>query len=331
MRVSFCSGIRTLPSDPAPLPQLYREFLELGELAEELGFHRVWLSEHHFAEDDWNPSPLLVLSALATRTQRIRLGTYVTLVAMHHPLRMAEDAATVDILSNGRFDLGFGAGGASIEYETFGINPKESFGRAYEALEIIARCWTEEEFSHAGKYYTFNDVRMRPKPVQRPIPIYSAAMGPQSQARSAERGYHLVSALHSPTWRNYEGLLVEKGRKRQDIEIVSGPLFIHLADSKAQAWDECEAGMHWSIEFYNRRGDEMPLPPLGEFRKLGMAYGQPIPVGTPDEVMKNLRPLKDQPLDELCFQFGFAGMPHDAAKKAMRMFAKECLPEISSW
>jgi len=331
MRVSFCTGIRTLPSDPAPLPLLYRDFLELGELAEELGFYRVWLSEHHFAEDDWNPSPLLVLSALATRTKRVRIGTYVTLIAMHNPLRMAEDTATLDILCDGRFDLGFGAGGSALEYETFGIDPKESFARAYEALDVVRKCWLEEEFSHAGKYYTFNNVRLRPKPVQRPIPIYAAAMGPQSQAKSAERGYHLVSALHSPTWRNFEGLLAENGRRREDADIVSGPIFCHISDNKEKAWDECEVGMQWALDFYARRGQPMEVPPVGEFRNQGTAYRQPIPVGAPEDVMKVLRTYKDEPMDEICLQFGFPGMPQSQAKRAMERFAKECMPEISTW
>lgn len=336
MRCSYTTAIRTLPHRPAPLPQVYQEFLELGVLAEDLGFHRVWLSEHHFAEDDWGPSPLLTLSALAARTRRIQLGTFVTLVAMHNPLRLAEDCATLDILSNGRFSFGFGAGGSEMELRTFGIDPKESVGRSYEALEIMTRCWTEDEFSHHGKYFDFENVRMRPKPVRRPIPIHAAALGPQSLAKSAQRGYNIVSALHSPLWTTYETLLRENGRDPLTVEINSGPLFIHVAESKEKAWDEAEEGMQWSLQFYELHGAQRgaqtaKTPPVGEFRKVGLAYGQPIPIGTPEDVLNALAPLKHAPLDELALGFGYPGMPHEAAKRAMEMFAKECMPEIRSW
>jgi alkanesulfonate monooxygenase SsuD/methylene tetrahydromethanopterin reductase-like flavin-dependent oxidoreductase (luciferase family) len=334
MRVAYTTGIRTLPSrpelpsPPESLPQLYNNFLELGVMAEELGFDRVWLSEHHFAEDDWDPSPLLVLSALSQRTKRVRLGTFVTLIAMHNPLRLAEDCATLDILSNGRFDFGYGAGGMAFEYNIFGIDPKESFGRAYESLDILTRCWTEEEFSHHGKYFKFDNVRLRPKPVNRPIPIYSGGTGLQSVRKAAERGYGMVTALHLPGWEGYEGIATAAGKK---VDIVSGPTFIHIADSKQQAWDECEVGMQWCLEFYKRRGLDMPVPPVGEFRKVGKFYGVPAPVGTPQDVLETLSPHKDAPCDEIVFQFGFPGMPHEYAKRAMRVFAKECLPEIKSW
>ena len=333
MKVAYTTGIRTLPSAPTPLPPLYQNFLELGEMAEDLDFDRVWLSEHHFAEDNWNCSPLLVLSALTERVKRVRLGTYVTLAAMHNPLRLAEDCATLDILSNGRFDFGFGAGGSAYEYEIFGVDPKESFGRAYETLEIMSRCWTEDEFSHHGKYFNYDHVKMTPKPVQRPIPIYSAAGGPQSMQKSAERGYGIVSAGNGPRWMEYEGLWVEAGHRREDIDVVSGPILIHIADSKERAWDECEVGMQWCIDFYARRPHAtMPPPaPVGEFRKVGKAYGQDVPVGSPQDILEALSRYKDAPIDELVFQFGFPGMPHEYAKRAMQTFAKECLPEIRTW
>jgi alkanesulfonate monooxygenase SsuD/methylene tetrahydromethanopterin reductase-like flavin-dependent oxidoreductase (luciferase family) len=115
MEIGICTWVRVLPTKPQPLPDAYREFFEQGMLAEELRFNEVWLSEHHFAEDAWNPSQFPLLAALAARTQRIRLGTYVLLLPLHNPLRVAEDAATVDIISNGRLDLA--CGGTAMEVE----------------------------------------------------------------------------------------------------------------------------------------------------------------------------------------------------------------------
>ena len=158
-------------------------------------------------------------------------------------------------------------------------------------------------------------------------------MGPQSIARAAQRGYHLASALHSPLWKTYPGLLQQNGRRREDHQIVSGPVCIHVADTREQAWDEAEAGLHWGVEFYRRRGVDMPLPPVGELRRTLNAgiYGVPFAVGTPDDVLRGLSVYRDEPLDQLALQFHAPGMNVEHVKRSMRSFAREIMPEIRSW
>src|SRR5215831_11740859 len=119
MRLVVTMGIRQLPSHPRPLQQLYRDHLEESVLAEELGFDNVWASEHHFSEDAWNPSPLTFLTAVAARTERVRVGPYVLLLPLHNPLRVAEDVAVLDNLSQGRVDLPVGVGSAPEEFAAF--------------------------------------------------------------------------------------------------------------------------------------------------------------------------------------------------------------------
>ena len=121
MKIVFTSGIRTLPGKPQQLADLYRDHLEEAVLAEELGFDCVWASEHHFSPDAWNPSPFTFLAAVAARTARVRLGTYVLLLPLHNPVRVAEDVAVLDNISQGRVDLGVGVGSAPNEFATFGI------------------------------------------------------------------------------------------------------------------------------------------------------------------------------------------------------------------
>lgn len=115
-------------------------------------------------------------------------------------------------------------------------------------------------------------------------------MGPQSVARTARRGYNLESALHTPLWRDYAAMLEEAGHRRQDRRVVSGPVVVHIADTRDQAWDACERQVHWSVEFYRRRGMDMPLPPVEQLRSRPGAgiYAVPFAIGTPDEVMKKL-------------------------------------------
>ena len=139
-------------------------------LAEELGYDHVCTTEHHFYDDAWSPSLLPILSAIAQRTRRIRLGTFIIILPFHHPVRVAEDAATVDILSKGRLDLGVGQGYVVSEFESFRIARNQRGGRVEEGVELIRRCFTEENFSFDGKYYQMKNVNLTPKPVQKPYP-----------------------------------------------------------------------------------------------------------------------------------------------------------------
>ena len=256
------------------------------------------------------------------------------LLPLHNPLRVAEDAATVDILSNGRLELAIGAGPMPGECAVFGIDPKESFGRTYEALEVIEKCFTDEEFTHQGKYFTFRNVRMTTKPVQQPGPrIYLAALGPQSLTRAGERGYSLASMVHTPLYPRFLEAQAAAGRTRADFRLLSGPLAVHVAPTRDQAWDEAERGLHWWVEFYRRRGMQMPLAPVGELRNDPKAaiYGVPFAVGPPDQVIEKLRGYASLPMDEMAIQFHHPGMDPRAVEASMRLFAAELMPEISTW
>jgi alkanesulfonate monooxygenase SsuD/methylene tetrahydromethanopterin reductase-like flavin-dependent oxidoreductase (luciferase family) len=334
MDVGLAMTARNHPDSPRPLPEIYSEVIGEAVLGEELGFRSWWLAEHHFAEDQHNPSQFPLLAAAAARTSTIRLGTYVLLLPLHNPLRVAEDAATVDILSGGRLELVIGAGPMLGECAVFGLDPKESFGRTYEALEVIQKCFTLDEFSHDGKYFHFAGVRMTTKPVQRPGPrIYMAALGPRSLERAGRLGYSLGSMVHTPLYPRYLAAQAAAGRGRADYRLLSGPLAVHVAPTREQAWDEAERGLHWWVEFYRRRGMQMPLAPVGELRNdPGAAiYGVPFAVGTPDQVLEKLSAYKDLPMDEMAIQFHHPGMDVRHVEASMRLFAAEVMPEVRTW
>ena len=336
MQAAIAATIRQLPGRPQPLAQVYREHLETYVLADELGFAHLWLAEHHFADDQHNCSAMPILAAVAARTQRIRVGTYIILLAFHNPILVAEDAATLDLISDGRFDLAVGAGPMPVECAEFGVSPKETFARTYEALEVVQKCWTEEVFSHHGKYFHFDNVRMTTKPVQRPHPpILMAAGGPQSAQKAAERGYGLAMGM-GPAHATYVETLRARGLDPARAQIVSGPVGIHLADTTQQAWDEAEEPLRAWLEFYRRRGAPFvpSVPPAGEFRRtpgIGFA-GMPFFVGTVDEIGPRLRALFHQaPLDELALYFHLPGIPLESVKKSMALFARHIMPELRSW
>ena len=232
MKIVHTSGIRTLPGSSTPLASLYRDHLEEAVLAEELGFDCVWVSEHHFSPDAWNPSPFTFLAAVAARTERVRLGTYVLLLPLHNPVRIAEDVAVLDNISGGRVDLGVGTGSSPEEFRTFGIPLENRLGRTFEALRIIERCFAGEEFSHAGKYYNFPNVHLTTRPVQRPgPPILVAAMGEQSVDWTARRGYGMAAGVGRGHDR-YLAALRANGHDPATRDIASVPIRVHVAESR---------------------------------------------------------------------------------------------------
>lgn len=334
MKIGLAMTARNHPAHPRPLTDVYQAVIEEAVLGEELGFDSWRLAEHHFTEDQHNPSQFPLLAAVATRTERIRLGPYVLLLALHDPIRVAEDAASVDILSAGRLDIAVGAGPMENECAVFGIPKKEAFGRTYEAIEILQRCFADDEFSHHGRYFDYSGVRMTTKPVQAPgPPIYVAAMGPQSLERAGERGLNLASVLHTPLVNIFEQAQEKAGRTRADYRLMSGPVAVHVAETTDRAWDEAEDALDWWIEFYNRRGFDMPRPAKGEMRNTPSPgiFGQPFAVGTPDEVLDGMRKHEGVDLDEIVVQFNHPGMDPAHIRTSMKLFAREIMPEVRTW
>lgn len=198
--------------------QAWQDWVEDALLAEKLGFDAVYTGEHHFTFASGNSSPFLLLTNVAARTERIRVGTSVICAPFHNPLRLAEDIAALDIVSKGRFDLGIGVGSQWEEFHTFGIDPKERVGRTWEIVDILERCLhgTEESFDHDGTYYHFPGVRWIMQPVQKRIPIFWGGFGPRSVARAAARGYHLIASDVTGT---YERVMRENGRRPEEYMI----------------------------------------------------------------------------------------------------------------
>ncbi|MET0145664.1 MAG: LLM class flavin-dependent oxidoreductase [Ilumatobacteraceae bacterium] len=178
---------RNVGGDGRSLQDVYAETFELIALADELGYDHVYLTEHHFVDDGYCPSLLALAAAVAARTRRIRISSYVFLLPLHHPLRVAEDVAVVDLISGGRIELGVGAGYRREEFEAFGIPLAARRARMDEGCEILLRAWTEDHWSFDGAQFQLRDVCLRPKPVQRPHPPLLISARNDVAARRAGR------------------------------------------------------------------------------------------------------------------------------------------------
>ena len=158
-----------------PWADVYAHFLDQVVWADDNGFDTVMLHEHHFSDDGYLPSPFTAAAAIAARTRRIRIRLALVLLPLKHPVQVAEDAAVLDIISGGRLEVVVGAGYVPGEFEGYGISIKQRPSRMEEAVEIIKRCWSEEEFSHTGKHWTLRNVRVMPKPLQQPMKLLMGA------------------------------------------------------------------------------------------------------------------------------------------------------------
>ena len=189
------------PEDRSQSDVFANEITQLS-LAEEQGYDTAWLAEHHFSRYGIGPSIHLTAAHLAARTSRIRIGTAVTIVPFFHPLRLAEEIAMLDLMSNGRIDWGAGRGYQGHEFSGFGVDITKSHEIFYEQLEIIQRAWSGERFSWEGEYFQFPELACLPTPVQDPHPpFWIAALSPSTIEWAAKKGYPVLTDQFSPVHR----------------------------------------------------------------------------------------------------------------------------------
>src|SRR5438445_2295196 len=225
----------------------FDESLDQMKAAEEMGFDAVWLAEIHFQKDrSVLASPLVIASALAACTRRVKIGIAVQVLPLSHPLRLAEAVATVDHISKGRLEFGVGRSGLPGHYQGFNIPYSESRDRFLETLDILTKAWTQERFSHHGKYFQFQDVCIMPKPYQKPHPpIRIAATTPETYPLVGRLGAPVFVAVrtvalsdlkrHLPT---YHAAWSESGHSGRGDVGVSMPLYV--AETASQARDDPE-------------------------------------------------------------------------------------------
>lgn len=173
--------------------EVYAYHIELAEYLEEMGFHGIWLAEHHFRDYGVCPDTIGMLMHLAARTEKLRLGTGVTILPLHNPISIAESAAQLDLLSDGRLEFGVGRGYQGSEFERFGINITEARARYNEALDMIIGLWTQDDFSYQGEFYQCENLNLIPRPQQQPHPpIHVASISPETIDLCASRGLPIL-------------------------------------------------------------------------------------------------------------------------------------------
>jgi alkanesulfonate monooxygenase SsuD/methylene tetrahydromethanopterin reductase-like flavin-dependent oxidoreductase (luciferase family) len=186
------------PERRVPIEQVYARALDRIAIMDQTGYDAVWLAEHHFTTYSVCPSVHLMALAAAQRTERLRIGTAVSLAALYHPLRLAEELALVDILSGGRLNWGAGRGFEPAEFRAFGVPHDETGPRFREAVDVVLQAWTSDRLTFHGKFWDFHDVEVLPKPMQRPHPpTWVAATSAEARSWAAAEGHRILMDPHS--------------------------------------------------------------------------------------------------------------------------------------
>jgi len=320
-------------------PALYRKWIEQVVLAEELGYECAWFTEHHFhVFGGMLPSPPLLIAALAQHTSRIRLGTAVIILPFYNPVRIAEDLAMLDILSNGRLEVGLGRGMGVQYYEVFGADQGTSQEKFEEQLAMLRAAWMEESFRWDGKFFQCSrPITVMPRPVQRPHPrLWIPAARDPAHARAIGReGMNLMTLpWFLPTFAITREVVdafragVREGGHEEDGCEALGYMSVYVGETPERARQEAEP--HWQrarrISDDQRGGPEAyPLT-----YDIGVATSRAI-FGDPEMCRQHVALLRDElGLDRLALRFDFGGLPQDRVLSSMRLFAREVAPYFAT-
>ena len=331
MQVGLMFSHRNPPNFAVPWPDLYSQTLEQVVFAEEVGFDSVFTTEHHFTDDGYSPSLMPIQAAWAARTKRVKLGSFVLLLCMQNPLRLAEDAATVDIISNGRLILGMGLGYRDEEFEAFGVAKDQSGQIMDEALEILIRAWTEENFTFEGVHFQHRNVNLTPKPVQQPRPeVWVGRAGRPGVRRVAQWG--LEGFCGAPTAETYQ-LYLDKCREfgTEPKAQAQTLLFGHVHEDHEKAWAEAEPYATHVHQYYQKW--------RGAAGDTGRFQGSPkddFVIGDPDHWVRRIQQAVEAQSvgirpNHLLVQLQLAGMPHEMAMRSIELFANQVLPHVREW
>jgi alkanesulfonate monooxygenase SsuD/methylene tetrahydromethanopterin reductase-like flavin-dependent oxidoreductase (luciferase family) len=325
--------------------QFVADITEQALYADELGMHSAWIGEHHFNSLGVLSCPDIVLSYIASRSRNIRLAPAVTVLPLHHPIRVAEQWATLDLLSSGRVDFAAGRGYDRREYSPFHVSFEENQSIFEEGLELVRAFWAAEgPISHRGKHYSFEDVRITPKPVQTPIPTYVGSFSKPSIELAARLGCGLIvapfaAAISFGGLKQVADLFHEAcARHGKAPGRLMCSYFTHFADTKEQE----NVQRSRQIRYYKEcvipalPGDPKTTPPtyryfLDMVDRLSKVKPEDLTensvlLGSASRIAETLKRVEEAGFQEVILYFNVGLKPHTQVKDEMARFMEEVAP-----
>ena len=288
------------PGRRVPLQTVYRRALERVQIMDSGGFDAVWLAEHHFSTYSVCPSVHIMGMHVADITRNLRIGTGVSLAAFYHPLRLAEEVALLDNLSGGRVNWGAGRGFDRKEMEVFGVGREDSYARFRENVEVVQRAWQDGPLDYEGRFNTYREVEVLPKPLQAPMPTWIASSSPEAIDWSASRGHAILMDPHasheeiSAKHARYRSALAEHGFENQQDTPMARLLAIARTDEAAERI--AREGARWTLDSYATPGPGAP----SKEERIERYVNEVVIHGSPAKVVDELERLEEEiPLNYL--------------------------------
>jgi hypothetical protein len=332
LRFGYGFDFRNPPEWKRPFPQLYAEHLEFISWIETIGFGNVFLAEHHGIDDGYLPSPLAVAAAIAGRTNAIRIGTGVGLAPFYHPVRLAEDAAVIDNLSNGRFELTLGIGYLPHEAAAYGFDFKKRGKQSDELLHVVRRLWQGETVTFHGEIFNIENARVTPPPVQKNgIPLWIGGTTAPGFRRAARYGDGFNGPVEN--WPDYLEALRAEGKDESQARIMSmsaSDMWFAVSEDPERTLEEIAPHCYYQLNTYSKWQNEagwggvQAVMPLEDFKKSGA-----VKVMTPQDAIAYIKSRQAlAPIEVFCMQTP-AGYPLKRLAEHVELFANKVMPAFA--
>lgn len=320
--------------------EIYARGVEVAQAAEALGYRNVWLAEHHFSTYGYLARPAQLATYIAAKTTRLRVGTAVIVVPLHHPLVIAEEIATLDLLSGGRLDVGLGRGYQHYEFERFGLELESGRARWEESIDVILKSFGGRPFTYEGKIFKIPETTVFPQPVQRPRPpIWITAQSPDSVEAAVRRGFNVLTGgfgvpiERMAEFRRLFDRMVAEVKPEQPLEVgVQRAVCVtdSVADARAAA-EEARWNMRVTLSLRNHyerveQGRAIAVPAPNEPTTDDL-LDRFLVIGTPDTVIRQITRIRDLVgITHFNCSFWFGDLEQARVLRSMELFAREVMP-----
>jgi alkanesulfonate monooxygenase SsuD/methylene tetrahydromethanopterin reductase-like flavin-dependent oxidoreductase (luciferase family) len=343
MEVALTLDFRNAPERRKPWKEFWEDGLWLLTEAEAMGFDSVMVQQHFFQPDGYGPSIPVLLTLLAERTQRVRIGSYLYILPLYNPAALAQECAVLDHVSGGRLDVCVGLGHSLAEYAAFGIDRRDRGKRMDEALHVLKRAWTEHPFSHHGRFYQLDNIEVRPEPLQTPHPpLWVGATTVAAARRAGRHGAHLAAASGDPAV--YQAHLDAWQAAGHDLRSARQSNCLSITTTREdpeRVWERNRELSFYRWEFYRRIREELgdPMLQIGTGSDtVPAAVAAPTPesyrdnelIGSPEQVLDVLIPMaKTLGTTDLVVNGPASGLDwRNEGYESVKLFAEEVLPHL---
>jgi alkanesulfonate monooxygenase SsuD/methylene tetrahydromethanopterin reductase-like flavin-dependent oxidoreductase (luciferase family) len=332
MRFGLTTDFRNPSNSGKTSATVYAETIELFAWAETLGFSAAYVFEHHFTGDDYMPSPMVAATAIAARTKRMRVGPDIAILPLYDPVRVAEDGAVLDVISNGRLDFGVGLGYRPQEYAGYGMDMSRKGSRANEALQIIRRLWQGETVTFRGRHFNLDGAKLSPRPVQQPNPpIWVGGFSRAAARRAARYGDGYIGPSNRAMHTMYLEELRSAGKDPSRARLMGGDLWLVVADDPDRTFAAYAPHLLYWFNSYSKWFEGTDTSPWPHFENAeALRATGLVNIVTPDAAIKLITErITQAPIELYTMMLAPPGLSLDIVRPSIELFASKVLPHFS--